>query len=444
MIAALYIRVSTVEQSMTGFSLEAQENLLRKYATDHGMTVFDLYADRGKSANKELSKRTELLRMVDDAEKKRFDVILFKDITRWSRNSAQYYKIQDRLDKSGVYWIAVEQPYLETKTPTGRFQVSVMLGTSQLESENTSQRIRFIQDLQAAKGGVLSGKVPLGYKIAEVDGMKRLVIDEDKRQMMMDAFSYLERYRNKAATIKYINRKYGYNFWQSEFTRIVRNPLYKGEYRGNKGYCEPYLTESEWNSLQSPIRISTPKKLNANLLFRGLIVCPGCGHVMTGHEYKIGLLSYRCSYHACYQRCDYGHTVNQAKLERFLLEQMSDILDRTELTDAAADLLGPEDTSEDRKKQIKDLNRKLSNLKELFIDGDIEKSSYTVRRDALKAEISRLESKQDNSRPNIASLVKTPWRELYDAKEPIEKAEWWRFVLQRIEITENGFVPIYK
>ena len=76
MIAALYIRVSTVEQSMTGFSLEAQENLLRKYATDHGMTVFDLYADRGKSANKELSKRTELLRMVKDAEAGKFQAVL--------------------------------------------------------------------------------------------------------------------------------------------------------------------------------------------------------------------------------------------------------------------------------------------------------------------------------------------------------------------------------
>ena len=133
MIAALYIRVSTTEQAQHGYSLEAQESLLRSYAAQNGMVVYDLYADKGKSANKALSKRTGLNRMLHDAELKKFDCILFKDITRWSRNSAQYYAVQDKLDRYGVYWLAVEQPYLETKTPTGRFQVTVMLGTAQLE-----------------------------------------------------------------------------------------------------------------------------------------------------------------------------------------------------------------------------------------------------------------------------------------------------------------------
>ena len=82
MIAALYCRVSTKDQAVHGYSLEAQESLLRQYASDHSMTVYDLYADRGKSANKALNKRTELLRMLRDAESRKFDCILFKDITR--------------------------------------------------------------------------------------------------------------------------------------------------------------------------------------------------------------------------------------------------------------------------------------------------------------------------------------------------------------------------
>ena len=140
MICAIYCRVSTAEQAQRGYSIEAQESLLRSYAAQNGMVVYDLYADMGKSANKALSKRTELNRMLHDAELKKFDCILFKDITRWSRNSAQYYAVQDRLDKCGVYWLAVEQPYLETKTPTGRFQVTVMLGTAQLECRRAFSR----------------------------------------------------------------------------------------------------------------------------------------------------------------------------------------------------------------------------------------------------------------------------------------------------------------
>ena len=47
MIAALYIRVSTTDQAQHGYSLEAQESLLRSYAAQNGMVVYDLYADKG-------------------------------------------------------------------------------------------------------------------------------------------------------------------------------------------------------------------------------------------------------------------------------------------------------------------------------------------------------------------------------------------------------------
>ena len=192
MIAALYIRVSTTDQAQHGYSLEAQESLLRSYAAQNGMVVYDLYADKGKSANKALSKRTELNRMLRDAELKKFDCIIFKDITRWSRNSAQYYAVQDRLDRYGVYWLAVEQPYLETKTPTGRFQVTVMLGTAQLESENTSQRIKFVMANRVMQGGAINGsaKLPLGYKVSELNGSKTVVKDQEQAQIVMDLFDH--------------------------------------------------------------------------------------------------------------------------------------------------------------------------------------------------------------------------------------------------------------
>ena len=112
--------------------MQAQEALCQQYCADHDYDVVGVYADEGKSASKALDKRTELLRLISDAEKGKVSVILFKDITRWTRNAAAYYKVQERLDKCGCAWIAVEQPYLETVTPTGRFQVQVMIGTAQL------------------------------------------------------------------------------------------------------------------------------------------------------------------------------------------------------------------------------------------------------------------------------------------------------------------------
>ena len=120
MKAALYIRVSTTDQVVHGYSLDAQESLLKEYAASHSMEVASVYADEGKSASKSLEKRTALMRLLEDAKEGKFSVVLFKDITRWSRNAASYYKVQEVLDAAKVGWIAVEQPYLETVTPTGR------------------------------------------------------------------------------------------------------------------------------------------------------------------------------------------------------------------------------------------------------------------------------------------------------------------------------------
>ena len=78
--AALYIRVSTTDQALHGYSLSAQEELLRRYA------------DEGISGHVLLEKRPEIMRLLSDAEKGKFAVVLFKDITRWSRNASSYYK----------------------------------------------------------------------------------------------------------------------------------------------------------------------------------------------------------------------------------------------------------------------------------------------------------------------------------------------------------------
>ena len=102
--AALYIRVSTTDQAVHGYSLDAQESLLKEYAASHNMEVASVYADEGKSASKSLEKRTELMRLLEDAKEGKFEVVLFKDITRWSRNAASYYKVQEVLDSCKVGW----------------------------------------------------------------------------------------------------------------------------------------------------------------------------------------------------------------------------------------------------------------------------------------------------------------------------------------------------
>lgn len=439
MLAALYIRVSTREQELHGYSLSAQEDLLRSYAAQHGMTVFDLYADRGKSANKALNKRTELLRMLRDAESRKFDCILFKDITRWSRNSAQYYAVQDRLDKAGVYWLAVEQPYLETKTPTGRFQVTVMLGTAQLESENTSQRIKFVMANRVMQGGAINGsdKLPLGYRVDDSTGTKKVVKDEQTAPIVMDLFDHYRKKRNQHELCRYIKDQYGITIWQPNLSKLIRNTMYYGEYRGNPNYCEPYLTKSEWTELNNIKPVYSRQTHNHLYLFRGLLRCPECGKVMCA-RYKQnvngGRVYYACQYHLEYHTCSYSHQIRQDRIESYLLDEIRPAFDAYR---EKPKMNLPKKTN--REKQIKSLQAKLERAKNLYIEGDLSKDAYEKRRDSIRTELGKLESAQSElDYERLNAILNSGWRTMYDLIGPEDRSHFWRTILHHIEIRPDG------
>lgn len=434
MICAIYCRVSTADQAQHGYSLEAQESLLRSYAAQNGMVVYDLYADKGKSANKALSKRTELNRMLHDAELKKFDCILFKDITRWSRNSAQYYAVQDRLDRYGVYWLAVEQPYLETKTPTGRFQVTVMLGTAQLESENTSQRIKFVMANRVANGGAISGThdLPLGYMTVNTDQGKRVVKDPSVQDAVSDMFDYYRRTQNQLATIRYMKDQYGITIWQASFSKILSNTMYYGEYRGNPDYCEPYLTKSEWLDLKRRKPLYRTQKHNSEYLFRGLLRCPVCGRNMVGRTRSY--IYYVCPYRLNLHQCTYDKWIRQDRIESFLLDNIKPMLDAVHIESKNIKRNAPKTQN-----RVKALEAKLDRLKNLYVEGDISKEIYAEKRDKVKIELERIRA--DHSEfdyEKLNAILNSGWRNLYDRIDPEDRAHFWRTILHHIEIKPDG------
>ena len=436
MIAALYIRVSTTDQAQHGYSLEAQESLLRSYAAQNGMIVYDLYADKGKSANKALSKRTELNRMLHDAELKKFDCILFKDITRWSRNSAQYYAVQDRLDRYGVYWLAVEQPYLETKTPTGRFQVTVMLGTAQLESENTSQRIKFVMANRVAQGGAINGsaKLPLGYMVSELNGSKTVVKDPEQSEIVIDLFDHYRKNQNQHELGRYLKDQYGITIWQPNLSKLLRNTMYYGEYRGNPNYCEPYLTKSEWDAIQRIKPVYSRQTHNNLYLFRGLLRCPECGRTMNARYKQTGQVYYACQYHLNYHECGYSKSHRQDRIESYLLDNIKPMLDAVNVKPKKA-----EQNKRNNANRMKSLQAKLERLKNLYIDGDLSKDEYTKKRDAVRAELGKLESdRSELDYDRLNAILNSGWRNLYERIDPEDRGQFWRTILHHIEILPDG------
>ena len=76
-LVAAYVRVSHQEQKLHGLSLDAQKMKLTEYAEKNNMKIVEWYMDEGVSGRKLIRNRPELQRMIQDAEKGKFERIIF-------------------------------------------------------------------------------------------------------------------------------------------------------------------------------------------------------------------------------------------------------------------------------------------------------------------------------------------------------------------------------
>lgn len=410
-----YVRVSTIEQ-IDGLSLQAQRDLITRYAKEHGMELVGIYADEGVSAAKSLEKRTGILNLVADAERGKFGVILFKDVTRWSRNAAQYYRVQERLDKAGVGWIAIEQPYLETVTPTGRFQVSIMLGTSQLEAEQTGQRIKFVQDAEVNRGyfPFPAHCAPLGYTTQKVNGHNMLVIDENTAPKVRELFSEFMKSGNATQTGEIVGKPH------FNLLRTLKNRVYIGEFRGIPNFCEPIINKEDFDKAQALMKHYSYRGKVHSYIFSGLAFCGICGAKMAWNCPDDKYPMCRCK--SC------KNTLTERETERQVLATIEPELSRYTVT------LKKRDYSKEKelKKRFED---KLRRLTDLYIDGIISREEFDAKRKEYKTAIESIVI------PTIPALPET-WQEVYEKLDNQKKNVLWKTVINHIEIKDKK-VDIY-
>ena len=182
----LYIRVSTDEQAKHGFSLGEQRSDLERYAAAKGYIVYDVYADEGSTARKSLRRRKELQRLLEDVKAGNIDIICFKCLDRWFRNIADYYKVQEVLDSCGVDWECTQEEY-NTTTTNGRLMLNLKLTIAQNESDQTSDRIKYINQGKIRRHEEVTGKFPYGYTPEN----KKLKIIEAERPIVQFIFEQI-------------------------------------------------------------------------------------------------------------------------------------------------------------------------------------------------------------------------------------------------------------
>lgn len=290
---ALYIRVSNEEQSMHGYSLQAQENRLREYATTHNYSIVDCYRDEGISARSCPGRRKEFSRMLTHVKQGRIDCILFIKLDRWFRNVSDYYTYQSILDTYGVEWEATEEDY-NTNTAQGRLYLNIKLSIAQNESDTTSERIHFVFSDKKNRREAISGKLPLGYKI---EG-KRITPNEFA-PIVKSIFEYYKYCGSIRQTQQFLQAAYQIRRSYPAMTKLLRNTKYIGTFYNIDHYAPPLISQDLFDEVQRILNGRNQRltgKENA-FLFAGLLRCPVCNHSLVGlaRHYKTNkYMYYQC------------------------------------------------------------------------------------------------------------------------------------------------------
>ena len=436
---ALYIRVSGEEQKIKGLSLEAQQERLEEYARQQGWVVVGTYIDAAKTARKDMRKRSEFQKMINAVKRDEIDLLLFCRLDRWFRSVADYYKIMEILQTHHCDWKTTDEEY-DTSTANGRLYINVKLSIAQNEADICSERISVVFDSKVQHGTVVSGNCPFGYVVNEE---KRLAIDPDAAAIVRDAFNYYESSISQRGTIRHIRETYGVNWCDATFRRMLAERLYTGVYdsrgRYNENFCEQIISKEQFEHVQVLIGRNARSVPSGKVyIFTSVLKCAECNHNLVG--YATGpYYYYRCNQHFQRGRCSHNKSVRESYVEEWLFEHLGEELERCKLE---WDVQAAERKKKTRSTDKAVLKRKLTKLKELYMDDLITIEEYKKDYQIYTAALQQIPDEVPEETPPdfsaVERMLQADFKSIYDSLTREEKRTLWRSAISEIRVDRDN------
>ena len=444
-LVAAYVRVSTQEQKLHGFSLDAQKMKLTEYAEKNNMRIVEWYVDEGVSGRKLIRNRPELQRMIHDAEEGKFQRIIFIKLDRFFRSVAEYHECMKRI--APVVWSTTEEDY-DLTTANGRMLVNMKLTIAELEADQTGERIRIVNEYKVQTGQPLVGdhSQPFGFKneIDPITGRKKVIKDPEYKDIVEDLLAFIFKHQSKRKAVTYLQAKHHISLLYKTISALLENTMLCGEYRGNPNYCEAYLTREEFDKLQEITKRNVKENSDKrDYIFTGLLICPHCGARLAGgtqvnkvrgkdYRYK----RYRCPNFRLHSRCDFNKSLSENVLERKLLKDIEKYMKEAKMASIQVTDSGEKTI---HKYDIDEIYERIDRLNYSWNTGKIR----TVEKyEADYEELMHLLEEAQNERNNmpvkdfsrIEAILHDGWKAIYENLDDAYKRAFWRSFIQSIEL----------
>lgn len=243
-IVAIYARVSTEHEAQ----LSALENQVQYYDNIMGQhpdwVLYKRYIDEGITGTS-VKKRKNFLKMIEDAEKGYFDLIVTREVSRFARNTVDTLQETRKLKKMGVEVYFTEDNIWTFNDEDGELKLTIMATLAQNESKKTSQRVKAGQQISFENGVIYGTGNILGYdRVGD-----KMIVNEEQAETVRLIFSLFLKGMG-TTDIKYELEKQGRltamgkKKWSaSTITRVLQNPFYCGAIVYRKSFIPDYLEQ---------------------------------------------------------------------------------------------------------------------------------------------------------------------------------------------------------
>lgn len=421
---AAYCRVSTDNTDQI-HSFNSQKLFFVQYIKNRPDWILtEIYADEGITGTT-TAERSGFQKMIYDAQHGKFDIIMTKEVSRFSRNILDAISYTRRLKELGVGVLFLNDGIF-TLDSDSELRLGIMASVAQEESRRTSERVRWGQTRQMERG-VVFGRSLLGYNV--ISG--RILIEPEGAETVRKIFNMYTSERMgvraiaKVLTENLVPTKSGGVLWSgASVLKIIRNEKYCGDLlqkktvttnylthkkRKNPGddmiyikdHHEPIISRTDWENAQTQRlkRGHHSKEAGScgnRYALSGRVFCAGCGALFycrtrrrkNGAAYRVwNCLRCQCVGNRL-KKHGYFREDILAGCVRHILNSYGDGLLLSGLDGVIAQLLKTQDCRiREYENKITLIKDKLTKLLDIYLSGEIGREEYASLNHKYKARL---------------------------------------------------------
>ena len=368
----IYLRLSKEDEKKgESTSISNQREIINKYINENKLLLISEYIDDGVSGT--TFERMGFQKMINDIEKKKINMVITKDLSRFGRNEGQQLRYLDYFYENNIRYVSIlDNVDTFDENNTSNEMIPIQCFFNEKHVRDTSKKMKASVYNKRIQGNFLGSSAPYGYK-KDPNNKYKLIIDNDSSKIVKRIFNLFisgnsicqisRILTNENIPIpseyKKLNRgikSTAYGIWNTRtISDILKLPTYMGSltqgrlkkpsYKSKKiirnkkedwiiceNACPQIISKEVFELAQSIYNKNKFKtKNNQILLFKGMVYCKECGHTIgfriCNSKTKKGNII------RCYGNCNYWikhkkynlctpHNIKYFELEKLVIQEI--------------------------------------------------------------------------------------------------------------------------